>query len=260
VPMLDRGGVRVFYEVCGPDSGRTRVLLTHGYSSSGQMWEPNLEALTAGRQVITWDIRGHGRSDSPEDPSLYSEDSSVEDMAAVLEAAGAERAVVGGLSLGGYLSLAFHLRYPERVAALMLFDTGPGYRRDEARDDWNRRVERTAAAFDARGLDALSDRPEVVRARHRSAAGLARAARGIMAQHDARIIESLPAVAVPTLVVVGAEDAPFLAAADVMVAKIPGATKVVIEGAGHASNVDQPEAFNRAVNEFLEAVCVPEGP
>jgi pimeloyl-ACP methyl ester carboxylesterase len=175
-------------------------------------------------------------------------------MAAVLDAASARRAVVGGLSLGGYLSLAFNLRHPERVAALMLFDTGPGYRRDEARDDWNRRVERTAAGFEARGLDALSSRPEVVRARHRSAAGLARAARGIMAQHDARIIEALPAVAVPTLVVVGADDTPFLAAADVMVAKIPRATKVVIEGAGHASNVDQPEAFNRAVNEFLEAV------
>src|SRR2546423_4687473 len=122
--MLDRGGVRVFFEVCGFAGGRTPVLLTHGYSSSGQMWEPNLEALTAGRQVITWDIRGHGRSDSPDDPSLYSEDLSVGDMAAVLDAAGAERAVVGGLSLGGYLSLAFHLRYPERVAALMLFDTG----------------------------------------------------------------------------------------------------------------------------------------
>jgi pimeloyl-ACP methyl ester carboxylesterase len=252
--MLDRGGVRVLYEVCGPAGARTPVLLTHGYSSSGQMWEPNLEALAARRQVITWDIRGHGRSDSPDDPSLYSEDLSVEDMAAVLDAAGVRRAVVGGLSLGGYLSLAFNLRHPERVAGLMLFDTGPGYRRDEARDEWNRRVERTAAAFDARGLEALSDRPEVVRARHRSAAGLARAARGIMAQHDARIMESLPTVAVPTLVVVGAEDTPFLAAADVMVAKIPGATKVVIEGAGHASNVDQPEAFNQAVNDFLEAV------
>jgi pimeloyl-ACP methyl ester carboxylesterase len=258
--MLDRGGVRVFYEVCGSPGGRTPVLLTHGYASSAQMWEPNLEALTAGRQVIVWDIRGHGRTDSPDDPSLYTEDLSVEDMAAVLDAAGAERAVVGGLSLGGYLSLAFNLRHPERVAALMLFDTGPGYRRDEAREDWNRRVERRAAAFDARGLDALGGGPEVRHARHRSPAGLARAARGIMAQHDARIFGSLPSIAVPTLVVVGSEDTAFLAAADVMVAKIPGATKAVIEGAGHASNVDQPEAFNRAVNEFLEAVCPPEGP
>jgi len=74
-----------------------------------------------------------------------------------------------------------------------------------------------------------------------------------MAQQGTDVIESLPAIAVPTLVVVGAEDTPFLAAAGYMAAKIPGAKKVVIPGAGHAANVDQPEMFNRAVLDFLEA-------
>src|SRR5215472_15080182 len=144
---LERGGVGIHYEVTGPP-GAVPVLLTHGFSSSSQMWEPNLPALAADRPVITWDVRGHGLSDSPEDPALYSEALSVEDMAAVLDAVAVERAVVGGLSLGGYLSLAFHLTHPERVAALMLFETGTGYRRDTSRDEWNRRVERTAAAFE----------------------------------------------------------------------------------------------------------------
>lgn len=251
MPMLDRGGVRIFHEATGP-AGAPVVLLTHAFGASSRMWRPNLEALATARRVVTWDIRGHGGSDSPADPALYSEELSVADMAAVLDAAGSERAVVGGLSLGGYLSLAFHLRHPDRVAALLLFDTGPGYRRDEARAQWNRTVEQTAVAYETRGLEALPERGEVAGAGHRGAAGLALAARGIMAQRDSRVIDSLPSIAVPTLVLVGSEDRAFLAAADHMAARIPNARKVVLEGAGHAANVDRPEAFDRAVLEFLE--------
>ena len=245
---LDRDGVGIHYEVTGP-AGGTPVLLTHGFSSSSRMWQPN--ALARERQVITWDVRGHGRSDSPEDPARYSEALSVEDMAAVLDAVGAGRAVVGGLSLGGYLSLAFHLAHRDRVAALMLFDTGPGYRKDAAREEWNRRVERTAAAIETGGTGALRASPEVAMAARGDPGGLARAARGIMAQHDSRVIDSLATIAVPTLVVVGANDTPFLAATEYMAGRIPGAVRVVIEGAGHASNIDQPEAFDRAVLDFL---------
>ena len=107
--ILNREGVNLFYDVDGADNDRVPVLLTHGYSSTSEMWRPNLEALRARRRVITWDIRGHGRSDSPEDQSLYSSELSVADMEAILDATGAKKAVVGGLSLGGYLSLAFHL-------------------------------------------------------------------------------------------------------------------------------------------------------
>jgi pimeloyl-ACP methyl ester carboxylesterase len=252
MPVLERTGVRLFYEIRGPAGPATPVLLTHGFAASARMWEPNLAVLAGGRRVVTWDLRGHGRSDAPDDPSLYSEPLAVADMAALLDAVGVERAVIGGLSLGGYLSLAFYLGHPERVAALMLFDTGPGYRRDAARDDWNRRVERTAVAYEAGGLAAQPERGGIIGAEHGSAAGLVLAARGIMTQSHPGVIDSLPTIAVPTLVVVGAQDAPFLAAADYMAARIPGATKVVIEGAGHAANVDQADAFNRAVLAFLE--------
>jgi pimeloyl-ACP methyl ester carboxylesterase len=257
MPVLDRAGTRLFYEVTGPLNNRTErlpLLLSHGYSASGKMWDKNLPALAADRKVITWDIRGHGRSDSPDDISQYSEALSVDDMAELLDRAAAPRAVVGGLSLGGYLSLAFHLRFPERVAALVLCDTGPGYRRDEARAGWNALAERTAQNFEQHGLDALGTSPEVTASPQGNATGLALAARGILAQHDARIMDSLATIAVPTLVLVGAEDSPFLAAAEVMAAKIPGATKVVLAGAGHAANLDQPDAFNRAVVAFLEDV------
>jgi len=118
----------------------------------------------------------------------------------------------------------------------------------------NAYVERTAATIDARGFDALRDSPEVALAHHRRPGALALAARGIMAQRDASVIESLAGVDVPALVVVGADDAPFLRAADYMAARIPGAKKVVIDGAGHAANLDRPEVFNAAVSEFLEGL------
>ncbi|MEW6184960.1 MAG: alpha/beta fold hydrolase [Thermodesulfobacteriota bacterium] len=254
MPFLNRSGLNIFYQTGGTTGGRPPVFLTHGYSATSEMWQPNLEALGLQQQVITWDIRGHGQSDSPEDLSLYSTELSVADMEAILNAYDVEKAVVGGLSLGGYLSLEFFLAHPERVRALMLFDTGPGFKKDEAREAWNRTAEDRALAFETRGLEALPDRPEVGRSRHRSAFGLAQAARGILVQHDARVIKALASINVPTLILVGELDTPFLAAAAYMAAKIPGARKAVIEQAGHASNIDQPDAFNRVVLDFLESL------
>jgi pimeloyl-ACP methyl ester carboxylesterase len=216
------------------------------------MWRGQVAALKDRFRVITWDMRGHGRSDYPEDPAAYSEQLTVADMAALLDAAGAERAILGGLSLGGYMSLAFHLTHPERVRALLIIDTGPGFRNDEAREGWNKNALRTAERYESEGLVRLQRGTAEMRASvHRDAAGLVRAARGMLTQRDARVISSLPTITVPSLVVVGADDAPFLAAADYMAGKIPAAKKVVIEGAGHAANMDQPAPFNTAVRSFL---------
>jgi pimeloyl-ACP methyl ester carboxylesterase len=251
MPFIDRDGVTVSYEIHGDASGGVPLLLSHGYSASSAMWTSNLPALSAARQVVTWDIRGHGHSASPSDPSAYSEAASVADMAAVLDRCGIDKAAVGGLSLGGYLSLAFHCALADRVAALLLFDTGPGYKNDEAREQWNGYAEARAVAFEREGVGALSESPEVGMGTH-DPKGLALAARGILTQHDAGVINSLPSIRVPTLVLVGSNDTPFLAAASYMAAKIPGATKIVIDDAGHASNIDQPAAFNEAVVRFLE--------
>ncbi len=256
MPDLYRPDTTIHYEITGVVSDRTPLLLSHGYSASSSMWGPNLAALGADRPVITWDIRGHGRSLSPTDPACYSQAASVADMAAILDACGVGRAAVGGLSLGGYLSLAFHLEHPDRVAALLLFDTGPGFKNDAARTEWNERAEAYAVAFEGRGLDALGESPEVAPGPH-DPTGLALAARGILIQRDAAVITSLPSIAVPTLVLVGEDDRPFLAAADYMAAKVPDATKVVLARAGHASNIDQPAAFDRAVTDFLAGVDPP---
>ncbi|GAC1592504.1 MAG: alpha/beta fold hydrolase [Acidimicrobiales bacterium] len=246
-----REGVHVHWETKGQGPA---ILLSHGYSATSQMWADQVEVLAENHQVITWDMRGHGRSDSPDDPGAYSRESTVADMAAVLDALAVDRAAIAGLSLGGYMSLAFHVTHPDRTATLLLFDTGPGYRRPEARSVWNATAGDTARAFDQRGLSALGTSEEVRASTHRSPAGLAHAARGMLTQHDDRVLASLPDVAVPTLVLVGQNDTQFLASADYMAAKIPGAQRVVIPDAGHAANIDQPHLFNRAVLDFLASV------
>jgi len=252
MPKLNRDGVSLYYEIHG--TGPT-ILLSHGYSATVQMWREQVEPISRHYQLILWDMRGHGQTDSPDDAAAYSEQATVEDMAALLDVAGAGQAIVGGLSLGGYMSLAFHLAHPERVRALLLFDTGPGFKNDEARDAWNQRALETAKAFETDGLASLRSKSrEMAMSTHRSATGLARAARGMLAQRNAQVIKSLPSIKVPTLIVVGAEDTAFLASADYMAAKISNARKIVLPKAGHASNLDQPQMFNQAVEGFLESL------
>ena len=251
MPRLDRDGLHIWYE----DHGKgPAVLLTHGYSATSRMWAPQVRGLAERFRLITWDLRGHGRSDSPDDPAAYGEKRCVDDMSAILDACGVERAAIGGLSLGGYLSLAFHLELPVRVRALLLFDTGPGYRNEEGRRRWNALAESYARAFEERGLAALGSGAEVRAGEHRSARGLALAARGMLAQRDARVIDSLPEIRVPTLVLWGARDEAFFKPSEYMAAKIPAARRVILPGAGHAANLDQPQAFNVAVAEFLDSI------
>ncbi|MCP3474346.1 alpha/beta hydrolase [Bradyrhizobium sp. CCGUVB1N3] len=249
MPQIDRDGVAIHYEVHG--SGPP-LLLTHGYSSTSVMWHGQIDALARHASLVLWDMRGHGRSDYPDDPAAYSEALTVGDMAAILDAIGAPRAIIGGLSLGGYMSLAFYRAHPQRVRALLIIDTGPGFRKDDAREAWNARARATADKLDREGLDVLqSATRERATASHRNARGLALAARGMLTQRDATVIELLPDIKVPSLIVAGADDTPFLAASDYMAAKIPGAHKVVIPAAGHAVNIDQPQAFVDAVVPFL---------
>ncbi|TCU70275.1 2-succinyl-6-hydroxy-2,4-cyclohexadiene-1-carboxylate synthase [Bradyrhizobium sp. R2.2-H] len=249
MPEINRDGVGIYYEVHGEGPP---LLLTHGYSSTSAMWHGQVAALAKDHKLILWDMRGHGQSDYPDDPSAYSEALTVGDMAAILDAVGAKRAIIGGLSLGGYMSLAFYRTHPERVRALLIIDTGPGFKKDDAREAWNARALATADRLDREGLEMLkSATRERATASHRNAGGLALAARGMLTQRDARVMELLPEIKVPSLIVVGADDTPFLAASDYMAAKIPGAQKVVIPAAGHAVNIDQPKAFVDAVAPFL---------
>src|SRR5262249_62065436 len=128
MPTLERSGVHIYYEAHG--SGPA-MLLTSGYSATAEMWKPNIAALSQRYRLILWDMRGHGQTDSPDDPALYSEEATVADMAALLDLHGVEQAVIGGLSLGGDMSPAVPPAHPPRRQGPPPLDTRPGGKRRE---------------------------------------------------------------------------------------------------------------------------------
>ena len=141
------------------------LLLTHGYGATSAMFSQNLAALGAGNEVVTWDIRGHGGSESPADPGCYSAAAALSDMAALLDELGHEpgsagRPLTRRVPVAG---LRAHLSRPG--GGLVLIDTGPGFRNDEAREDWNRRAEGTATRLAEQGLAALGGERRVARRR-----------------------------------------------------------------------------------------------
>ena len=225
-------------EIDDQDTGRGRpILLTHGHLSGRTAWDGQHRALADRYRVISWDLRGHGQTDTPDDPAQYSLELTVADIRALLGHLGIERAIIGGLSLGGYVSLAFSLAHPEMVEALVICDSGPGYRNAQARQQWNERAFARAAELEAQGRGAL-----------------AHATRGILAQQGSTVIDGLPSINVPTLVIVGDQDTPFLAPCEYIAKKIPGARLETIAGAGHSSNLDQPDQFNRVLRDFLDSL------
>src|SRR3982074_3167663 len=194
MPKINRNGVNIHYEVHGIGPP---LLLTHGYSSTSAMWHGQIEALSRHHKLVLWDMRGHGQSDYPDEPAAYSEALTVADMAALLDEVGAERAIVGGLSLGGYMSLSFYRAHPDRVRALLIIDTGPGFKKDDARDAWNNRAHETGDRFEREGLSVLKAASrERADASHRDASGLERAARRMLTQRAAGVIETLPRIKV----------------------------------------------------------------
>ena len=249
--LVELNRIHINYEEHGSHYG-TPILLTHAYAATLQMWKPQFESWREYR-VIGWDMRGHGGTDSPPAQEDYTEKLTVEDMAALLRHLGIKEVVVGGLSLGGYISLEFQLAHPEMVRAMVLCNTGPGYRKDEARAGWNDFSVGYAKRFEERGLDGIGKGIEIdaTRQYQRSAPGLALAGRGILTQRDAKVMEHLEEIAVPTLLIWGADDQRYQGGIEYMASKIPNVRRVVIEHAGHAANLFQPEAFNTAVLDFL---------
>ncbi len=258
-------GINVAFDDAG--AGQSAVVLLHGFPFNRTMWREQLSALADARRVITPDLRGHGETEASGEVSTMEEMAG--DVAALLDELGVDRPVaLGGLSMGGYVALAFYRLFPARVRALVLADTRPQADTDDARrtrDETARRAltEGMSAVADAMlpkllAPATLRERPEVV-ARVRemilstSPEGAAAALRGMAARRDQT--DLLPDIGVPTLIVVGSEDAitpPPVS--DDMRRQIPGARMEVIEGAGHVSNVERPAEFNRAVADFLEGL------
>ncbi|MEZ5237347.1 MAG: alpha/beta fold hydrolase [Acidimicrobiales bacterium] len=212
------------------------VLCTHGGADTGDTWREQVGFLAGlGRTAVSWDLRGHGRSAAPLDPAYYSRELAVADIGALVDSTPGP-AVLMGHSLGGYLSLAFALRHPERVAALVLVATGPGFRDEAARAQWNE-MARTGITKGGAPAEAV----------------------GLLAQHDSWVIDNLAAIEAPVLQVVGDGDKMFLRATRYAAEKFSGPVRtVVVEGAGHHVHRRAAEQVNAAIAAFLnELVPLP---
>jgi 3-oxoadipate enol-lactonase len=256
-------GIEMAYEVEG--SGPPIVLL-HGYPFNRSMWREQVEALQGGFRVITPDLRGMGETEGAEDePATMNE--MAQDLAALLDELKIARIILGGLSMGGYVSLAFARRFPLRVRALILADTRPQPDTDEARRAREEQAQKVleegmASVTDlilkkALAPETLASRPEIVaRVREMILAtrplGAAAALRGRAVRSDQT--DFLARILAPTLIVVGSEDQLTpLADAELMRREIRGSRLILIEGAAHVSNLERPAEFNRALTEFLRA-------
>ncbi len=242
----------------------TPVVLLHAFPLNASMWMPQREALGTSYRVITPDQRGFGGTQLGHDePSL---DEVADDIAAMLDARKLDRVVLGGLSMGGYVAMAFLRRHAQRVSALILADTKLGA--DSAEGAANRlRIadDVIAAGSSAQLVEAMLPALLGETSRERRALVLGRvkalieksppyavawAQRAMAARPDST--ETLAAVTVPTLVVVGEEDTLSPPADAELIAKtVPGAKLVTIPEAGHLSAMEAPTEFNAAVSDFL---------
>lgn len=240
------------------------VIFIHAFPLNQTMWDDQLVALQNHCRTITLDLRGFGSSEVPQGP--YMMDQMAADVSGLMTAVGIDRAVLVGLSMGGYVSLAFYRNYPESVLAMVLADTRAAADTPEARD---RRL-RSAAKAEAEGARSIaadmiplllgsttlgqrSSIVERVRAmiEANSAVGIAGAQRGMAERRDSTSL--LSAMNFPVLVVVGAEDTLTpVSEAETLGNAIVGARLRIIDGAGHLSNIERPEEFNKALIGFLK--------
>ncbi len=258
MPKTPINGIDIYYEVHGDGYP---LVLSHGLLGTTQMWEGQVKPFSRDHRFITWDLRGHGQTESPTDPSQYSVEIMVDDLYQLLGHLGVEKVVVGGLSFGGYFSLHFYHHHPEVVAALILTNTGPGYRTAEKAAHWNKGLLGRADILEKGGMQGLIDSeypvPDYTPRElmlTMDPIGLAKFCRE--ATINPHGVDKLKDIAVPTLIVIGEDDVGFLAAADYMAARIPQSEQVVIANAGHGANIDQPEVFNQVVLDFLQRVAV----
>lgn len=264
-------GTRLYYESTG--SGYP-LLFSHEFAGDYRSWEPQVRYFARRYRVIAYNARGYPPSDVPEDVGAYSQARAMDDIAQLLEALQVPQAHVVGLSMGGYATLHFGLNYPQMARSLVVAGCGYGsvegdrqkFHQDTAQVAQriqNDGMPAMAAVYakgptrvqfedkDPRGWQEFADQL----AEH-SATGAALTMRGVQGQRPSvyELEAQMRQMQVPTLVVTGDEDEPCLEPGLFMKRAIPTAGLVVVPKTGHTINLEEPEAFNRIVSDFLSAV------
>lgn len=275
-----RDGTRLFYEEAG--SGNP-VIFIHEFAGDHRSWEPQMRFFARYFRCISYAARGFPPSDIPEDPERYSQNHARDDAVAVLDHLKIERAHVVGLSMGGFAALHVGLAYPQRARSLVIAGCGYGAEPDK-KEKFRAECEAAAASFEANWAESAKKYalgPTRVQFQNKDPRGWAEFAQQL-AEHSPKgqaltmrgvqmrrpslyeLTDGMKKINVPTLIVIGDEDDPCLEPALLMKRSISTSGLVVLPRAGHTINIEDPEAFNRALFEFFllvdEGRCTPRDP
>ena len=264
-------GTRLYYESTG--SGYP-LLFSHEFAGDYRSWEPQVRYFARRYRVIVYNARGYPPSDVPEDVGAYSQARAMHDIAQLMDGLQVPQAHVVGLSMGGYATLHFGLNYPQMARSLVVAGCGYGSVSGD-REKFQQDTAQVAQRIQSDGMQAMaavySKGPTRVQfedkdsrgwqefadqlAEH-SATGAALTMRGVQGQRPSvyELEAQMRQLQVPTLVVTGDEDEPCLEPGLFMKRAIPTAGLVIVPKTGHTINLEEPEAFNRIVSDFLGAV------
>src|SRR3954467_15352852 len=263
-------GVKLHYEEAG--SG-TPLIFVHEFAGDHRSWEPQMRFFSRRYRCITYAARGFPPSDIPEDGAKYSQARARDDILAVLDHLKIERAHVCGLSMGGFATLHFGIKYPKRARSLVVAGCGYGAEPDK-KEKFQAECEAAASAFEKNWAETAKQYaigPTRIRFQQKdprgwaefaqqyaehSSKGQALTMRGVQMKRPSlyELIDDMRKITTPTLIVTGDEDDPCIEPGVLMKRTIPTSGLVVIPQAGHTINIEDPEAFNRAVGEFLSIV------
>jgi pimeloyl-ACP methyl ester carboxylesterase len=274
-------GVRLHYEDTGAGEP---VVFVHEFGGDHRSWEPQVRYFARRHRCITYAARGYPPSDVPESVEMYSQRRAVEDIAAVMDAAGVAQAHVVGLSMGGFATLHFGLDFPARARSLVV--AGAGYGAEKQFEAYFRDVSlEVARQFETQGAEQFAKTYSLGASRvqfqnkdprgwqefatqlgEHSSLGSANTMRGVQARRPSiyDLEDRLKALTIPTLVIVGDEDDHCLQPGIFLKRTVPSAGLLILPRTGHTLNLEEPDHFNRFVAEFIGLVeagrCPPRDP
>ena len=250
------------------------LLFVHEFAGDHRSWEPQIRFFSAAYRCVTYAARGYPPSDVPEEPARYSQDRARDDIRSVLDALQIGKAHIVGISMGGFAVLHFGLAYPDRALSLVVAGCGYGAEPGK-RQQFHDETAKTIALIEGSGMNVAaktySQGPSRVQFQNKdprgwsefaenlaghSTKGSALTMRGVQAQRPSLwdLVEPMRRLEVPTLVMTGDEDDPCLEPGLLMKRTIPAAALVVFPNTGHAVNLEEPDLFNRSLDDFFHQV------
>lgn len=261
-------GVSLHYEVTGTG---TSIVFIHEFAATSKSWEAQVRHFSRWYRCITFNARGYPPSQVPLEVTSYSQQRAVQDVIAVLDHAGVDKAHVVGHSMGGFAALHFGLDYPERARSLCV--AGAGYGAEPAKQEiFKRETQNTAAMLLEQGIEAFAAKYSRGPTRlsferndprgyakfqktlaMQSALGLANTQLGVQLHRPSlyALMDKMAQLTLPTLILNGDEDSPCLGPALMMKATIRSAVMSVIPNCGHTINLESPNEFNRILGSFI---------